>query len=39
MTFAFRIEHDLTQPEQIVVYDLSINPKQDKTAISSISTT
>ncbi len=21
------IEHDLTQPEQIVVYDLSINPK------------
>ncbi|HGN1021472.1 AsmA family protein [Proteus mirabilis] len=27
------IEHDLTQPEQIVVYDLSINPKQDKTAV------
>ena len=27
------IEHDLTQPEQIVVYDLSINPKQDNTAV------
>lgn len=29
------IEHDLAQPEQIIVYDLFVNPKQDKTTVSA----
>ena len=29
------VEHDFTQLEQVVVHDLSINPKQDKTTISA----
>ncbi|SUC24199.1 AsmA family [Proteus vulgaris] len=27
------IEHDLMQPEQVIVHDLSVNPKQDKTTV------
>ncbi|MCT6518661.1 AsmA family protein [Proteus vulgaris] len=29
------IEHDLMQPEQVIVHDLLINPKQDKAIVSA----
>ncbi|EEG86478.1 hypothetical protein PROPEN_01469 [Proteus penneri ATCC 35198] len=29
------IEHDLMQPEQVIVYDLLVNPKQDKARVSA----
>ncbi|MDL5167362.1 AsmA family protein [Proteus faecis] len=29
------IEHDLMQPEQVIVYDLLVNPKQDKAIVSA----
>ncbi|OAT51038.1 putative exported protein [Proteus hauseri ATCC 700826] len=29
------VEHNFTQPEQIVVHDFSINPKQNKTIVSA----
>lgn len=29
------IEHDLMQPEQVIVHDLLVNPKQDKAIVSA----
>lgn len=29
------IEHDLMQPEQVIVHDLLVNPKQDKATVSA----